>query len=244
MKQNSSRNTTNIGTFIVDELGVITSFSVVLSALFEYSPEEIIGYPISLLFHEFKDSVPITSSNDAIQSAFFNTESGQELIAYKKNDDSLPVWLTTSKLQIGAQHAFVCTVLDLSETKAADKFQAQLYALVESSTDAIMSKTLEGIVTSWNPAAEQMFGYSEEEMIGRPMARLLPDDRIDEETQILNKLRHGEKVDHFETIHRKKNGDLFPVAITISPMRDAKAIFLVLQKLHVTLATVNPLKPN
>jgi len=110
------------------------------------------------------------------------------------------------------------------DREQAGKMQAQLSALVMSSVDAIMSKTVDGIVTSWNPAAERMFGYSEREMIGRPMAVLIPPDRPEEEMQILAKIQSGENVDHFETIRRRKNGELFPISVTISPIRNAAGI--------------------
>jgi PAS domain S-box-containing protein len=106
----------------------------------------------------------------------------------------------------------------------ADKKQAHLSALVISSIDAIMSKTTDGTVTSWNPAAEAMFGYTEQEMIGRPMALLIPPDRREEETRILAKIQNGENIEHFETIRRRKSGELFPISVTISPIRDAAGV--------------------
>jgi len=108
---------------------------------------------------------------------------------------------------------------------------AQIEALVTSSTDAIMSKTPDGIVTTWNPAAERMFGYTEREMRGRPMALLIPPDRADEETHILAKIRNGESVEHFETIRRRKNGELFPISVTISPIKDTAGTIIGASKI-------------
>ncbi|MDP4302823.1 putative bifunctional diguanylate cyclase/phosphodiesterase [Leptothrix discophora] len=98
--------------------------------------------------------------------------------------------------------------------------QAQLAAIVESSDDAIVSKTLDGIVTSWNRGAQRIFGYTAEEMIGQPMTSIFPADRYDEEPQILARIARGEKVEHFETVRRRKDGSLVHVSATISPMRD------------------------
>jgi diguanylate cyclase (GGDEF)-like protein/PAS domain S-box-containing protein len=98
---------------------------------------------------------------------------------------------------------------------------AHYSAIIESSTDAIMSKTLDGIVTSWNPSAESMFGYTAQEMIGKPMALLIPPGHEEEEPQILAKIRNGERIEHFDTIRKKKNGELIPISVTISPIRDA-----------------------
>ena len=109
---------------------------------------------------------------------------------------------------------------DITARKQAEEASLRLAAIVESSDDAIISKSLDGIVTSWNAAAERIFGYRAEEMIGQPILRLLPEDRQDEEHLILERLRRGERVDHFETVRRTKDGRLLDVSITISPLRD------------------------
>lgn len=96
----------------------------------------------------------------------------------------------------------------------------RLAAIVASSDDAIIAKTLDGIVTDWNGGAEKIFGYAAAEMIGQPVALLLPSDLPDEEETILNRIRRGERIDHFETRRRKKDGEIIDVSITISPIRD------------------------
>jgi len=97
---------------------------------------------------------------------------------------------------------------------------AQMAAIVQSSDDAIMGKTLDGVVTSWNSGAERMFGYSAREVLGRPMATIFPPDRLDEEAQIIARLAREESVDHYETVLVRKNGKPINVAVTISPIRD------------------------
>ena len=97
---------------------------------------------------------------------------------------------------------------------------ARLAAIVAGAEDAIVSKTLEGIVTSWNPAAESMFGYTAEEAIGRPITIVIPLDRMHEEREILARLRRGERTEHFETIRVHKSGREIPVSLTVSPVRD------------------------
>ena len=99
---------------------------------------------------------------------------------------------------------------------------ALLAEIVASSDDAIASKTLEGIVTSWNGAAERLFGYAAEEMIGRPIAVLAAPGREDEMPAILARIRRGERVDHLETVRRRKDGGLVEVALTVSPVRDRR----------------------
>jgi PAS domain S-box-containing protein len=95
-----------------------------------------------------------------------------------------------------------------------------LAAIVESSDDAIVSKTLDGTITSWNPAAERLFGYTAEEAVGQPISILAPPGRVNEMAAILERIRRGEKVDHFETIRRRKDGSLVYISLTVSPIRD------------------------
>jgi PAS domain S-box-containing protein len=96
----------------------------------------------------------------------------------------------------------------------------ELAAIIENSEDAIIGKTLTGIVTSWNPGAERLFGYRAEEMIGQSITRIIPDERLEEERDILARLQEGERLDHFETVRRRSNGDLVYVSLTVSPIRD------------------------
>jgi PAS domain S-box-containing protein len=98
---------------------------------------------------------------------------------------------------------------------------AHLAAIVESSTDAIISKDLNSIVTSWNAGAEKIFGYSAAEMIGQPITRIIPPDRQREEDEIIARIKRGERVDHFETVRRCKDGQLIHVSVLISPIKDA-----------------------
>jgi PAS domain S-box-containing protein len=108
----------------------------------------------------------------------------------------------------------------ITQPEGAEEMRARLAAIVESSDDAIISKTLEGIITSWNPAAERIFGYSAAETIGRPLLMLFPADQRDEEAKILTRLKHGDRTDHFETVRIRKDGRRIDVSVTISPLRD------------------------
>ena len=112
-----------------------------------------------------------------------------------------------------------------------DEMQARLASIVATSDDAIVSKNLDGVVQSWNAAAERIFGYTAEEMIGRPILVILPPDRADEEADILAKIRSGERVDHFETIRVRKDGRRIDVSVTISPLRDSTGTIIGASKI-------------
>lgn len=104
--------------------------------------------------------------------------------------------------------------------------EALLASIVESSDDAIVSKTLEGIITSWNRGAERLFGYTAAEAIGRPITILIPEDRLDEEVMILSRLRRGERIEHYETLRRAKDGRILDISVTISPLRDESGVII------------------
>ena len=137
----------------------------------------------------------------------------------------------------GAPLFMVGVTADITARKQAEEASLRLAAIVASSEDAIVSKSLDGVVTSWNTAAERMFGYRAEEMIGQPILRLLPDDRHDEEQKILERLRRGESVDHFETVRRAKDGRLVDVSVTISPLWDARGTVIGASKIARDITT-------
>jgi PAS domain S-box-containing protein len=109
-----------------------------------------------------------------------------------------------------------------SEAADADQLRNHLAAIVASSDDAIISKTLDGIILSWNEGAARMFGYAAEEVIGKSVTILIPLDHLDEEPQILARLRAGERIDHYCTVRRRKDGTLLDISLTVSPIRNAK----------------------
>jgi PAS domain S-box-containing protein len=108
-----------------------------------------------------------------------------------------------------------------TQARAEDHAVAHLAAIVMHAHDAIISKTLDGTVVSWNPTAERMFGYSAAEIIGKSIVAIIPPERLHEEDEILGRLRRGEIIDHFETERVRKDGQRIPISLTISPIRRA-----------------------
>jgi PAS domain S-box-containing protein len=108
---------------------------------------------------------------------------------------------------------------------------AWLAAIVECSADAIISKTLDGIVTSWNASAERIFGYDAQEMVGSSILKIIPDDRQEEEELILGSIRRGQRLEHFETKRRRKDGNLVDISLTVSPIKDESGAIVGVSKI-------------
>ena len=115
---------------------------------------------------------------------------------------------------------FIGTIVDQTEAKLAEEKSAKLAAIVESSDDAIIGKNLDGVITSWNPAAEKLLGYTEKDVIGKHITMLIPEDRLEEEDLILERIRKNKKVEHYVTFRVTKAGLEIPVSISVSPIRD------------------------
>jgi len=121
----------------------------------------------------------------------------------------------------------VNTLVDISERHRAEqrirdsevRFR-QIAAIVESTEDAVVTKDLDGVITSWNQGAQRLFGYSAEEAIGKPVTMLIPMDRQDEEPVILARIRRVERVEHFDTVRQRKDGSAVDISLTISPVRN------------------------
>jgi PAS domain S-box-containing protein len=111
-------------------------------------------------------------------------------------------------------------LIDITERKRAEEVKQRLASIIEFSDDAIISKNLDGVIESWNAGAERVFGYTADEAIGQPVLMLIPPDRRNEEPEILNRIRRGERIDHYETVRRRKDGSLIDISLAVSPIKD------------------------
>jgi PAS domain S-box-containing protein len=149
---------------------------------------------------------------------------GLEAVAERPDGTRVP-FLPFPTPIFNASGVFVGAVnmlVDISERKRAEEATQRLAYIVDSSDDAIISKDLDGIISSWNNAASRLFGYEAAEVIGKPVTILIPQDRRDEELFILQQIRRGERIDHYETVRRRKDGGLIDVSLTVSPVRNAQ----------------------
>lgn len=193
-----------------------------------YSKEEYIGFPISD-FHADQQSI------DSILLKLGNDEKIIDHRATLKcKDGSIKhVLINSSVFRRNGEFVHIrCVTIDISMyLKLAEEKSAKLAAIVESSDDAIVSKNLEGIVASWNHSAERTFGYSATEMIGESILKIIPEDRKNEEQLILDRLKSGERVEHFETKRITKYGSILDVSLTISPVKDLDNNIIGLSKI-------------
>lgn len=203
--------------------GVITSWNRSAQRLFGYTPEEAVGKTVAELL------IPPDRQQEEPE-ILARLRRGERVDHFEtarrcKDGTLIDLSLTISPVKDARGRVIGASKIarDITDRKRGDRAALLLSAIVESSDDAIISKDLNGVVTSWNKSAQRLFGYTAEEAIGRTIAELLiPEDRQSEEPEILGKLARGERVDHFETIRRCKNGSLRHISLTISPVRDAR----------------------
>lgn len=198
--------------------GNIVSWNRAAERLFGYTAAEMIGQSVRLIIPADRQS-----EEDVVLSAVRRGEVVDhfETVRLRKDGTSVPISLTVSPIRaFNGQIVGASTIArDLSRVRRAQRDALRLASIVDSSADAIISKDLNGITTSWNAAAERMFGYTASEMVGQSIRRLIPDDRRQEEDDVLARIRLGQRVEHYETVRRRKDGTLVPVSLTVSPIR-------------------------
>jgi len=210
--------------------GTILSWNCAASRVFGYGSEEIIGRSVLTLVP------PDLQSQDAVVMS--RVRSGErierfETAGVRRNGERFPVSVTLSPIRSCAEEVTAVSVIvrEISVAKRDEENRFRLAAIVESADDAIISKDLNGIIKSWNEAAHMIFGYVANEMIGQPILRLIPEELHYEEDEILSKLRAGQRIDHYETVRRRKNGERIDVSITVSPIKNEAGVVIGASKI-------------
>ena len=205
---------------IVDDRGTVTLVNSQAEALFGYPREELVGQAIELLIPErFQHKHPSHRARYFQQRGVRPMGAELELYGRRKDGSEFPIEVSLSPLETAGGLLVSSAIRDISERKKSELQRASLAALVESSADAIIGKSLEGIVTSWNEGARRLFGYSSEEIIGRPISLIVPAEREPEFVAMLKAVSAGH-VQHFDTVRRRKDGKLVDVSLTLSPVRN------------------------
>jgi PAS domain S-box-containing protein len=216
-----------VGAYTCEPSGLLTYFNKYAVQIWGREPK--LNDPIDRFCGSFKlysaDGEPIPHDKCWMALALKNAKPyvGEEILIERPDGQRInvlahanPIWDEAGRLA-GAVNVLV----DISDRKRADEAQALLAAIVESSDDAIVSKTLSGRILSWNAGAQRLFGYTALEAVGSPITMIIPHDRLDEEKEIIRRLKQGERIEHFETVRVTKDGRHMNISLTISPVRDS-----------------------
>lgn len=204
-----------------DLKGIITSWNKGAERIFKYSEEEIIGKSIKMLIPKsrWKEEELILDS-----IARGNRVEHFETVRIDKFGNEVPLSLTVSPVKdlngivIGASKVG----RDITDKLKVEEKHSILSAIVESSEDAIISKDLSGTIMSWNNGAEKIFGYTENEVLGKSITILIPKNRLQEEKMIIDNIKQGKKIDHFDTVRLTKDGEKIYISLTVSPVKDSR----------------------
>jgi PAS domain S-box-containing protein len=204
---------------IVDGAGEIVLVNAQTERIFGYPREELLGQRVELLVPE-----RLREHHGAHRDGYSENPHtrpmgvGVDLYGQRRDGSEFPVEISISPLQTGRGALVSSVIRDMTERKRVERAVSHFAAVVESSHDAIIGRDLNGIVTSWNPAAERLYGYTEAEMLGRSTALLLSPEHADDLDATMRRIRDGEAVEDFEAIRIRKNGDEVYVSLSVSPI--------------------------
>ena len=210
--------------------GIVQSWNPAAETLFGYTSREMVGQSIRKIIpadRQSEEDEVLAKIRAGIGVDHFETR------RQRKNGELVDISLTVSPVRDAAGRVIGASKIarEIGGQKRAEAAALHLAALVRSSDDAIVSKDVNGIVLSWNPAAERLFGYTAKEMIGESIIKIVPLDRHDEETYVLSRIRAGLSVEHFETVRQRKDGGLVDISLTVSPIRDASGLIIGASKI-------------
>ena len=214
----------------VDLHGVITSWNRAAERLYGYGASEAIGQSNRITipsdrYAEEDDVIRRVRGGEGIQHL--------ETVRVRKDGSQIEVAITASAIHADSGIVIGVSKIarDISKRKDAERNGSRLAAIVESSDDAIIGKDLNGVIMTWNPGAERMFGYTAAEAVGQSIHLIIPPSHEDEEDTILARIRRGESVQHFETIRCRKDGSCLPISVTVSPIRDQEGVIIGASKI-------------
>jgi PAS domain S-box-containing protein len=217
--------------YMLDAEGRVVSWNSGAARINGYQAEEIIGKHVSCFYTaiDLERNRPAAALHEAATTGKFEEQG----VRVRKDGSNFwaDVVITPLHDANGDLTGYSKVVRDITARKQAEEVRELLAAIVDFSDDAIISKTLDGTIAAWNRGAENVFGYSAAEIVGKPIQLLLPPDRAHEESDILARITRGESVDHFETVRVRKDGTNIDVSVTISPIRDSDGVIVGASKI-------------
>jgi PAS domain S-box-containing protein len=213
-----------------DAEGRVTFMNGVAESLTAWTQSDAMGRPLSEIFQIVDERTRQPGPNPALRALREGTVVGlaNHTILIARDGTERPIDDSAAPIRDDAGTAVgaVLVFRDVTERRIAEEAQARLAAIVESSQDAIISKTLDGVIRTWNTGAERLFDYTPGEAIGQPITMIIPPDRRDEEYEILARISRGERIEHFETIRVSKLGRKINISLTVSPIRDSDGLIV------------------
>lgn len=219
------------GVLVINDLGLIKVFNSACEHMFQYRREEVLGHGLAvLLASPFREEYEQRLRHFQLTGDASTAGTGRELTGRRKDGSEFSIFMSMGEGAHEGKRVFVAVIQDLTDLQLERAIHAEqrafLAAIVESANDAIISKTLDGRITTWNNAAEKIFGYSAQEMIGTSVTRLFPEELVGEELQILEKIRMGIAIEHNETVRIRKDGTPIDVSVTVSPICDSRGMVI------------------
>jgi PAS domain S-box-containing protein len=210
----------------VDEEQRVVLFNNTAERVFRCSAAEALGQPIARFIPQRFQGAHAGHIRTFGDTGVTNRIMGPRgvLWAVRADGEEFQIEASISQVVTGGKKLFTVILRDVTDRMLATEARERLAAIVDSSDDAIISKTLKGVITAWNHGAEKIFGYSASEAVGQPMAMLIPPERANEEPEILTRIARGVSVEHFETVRMRKDGQRIDVSVTISPIRDNNGV--------------------
>jgi PAS domain S-box-containing protein len=209
-----------------DALGRVTYINGVAEALTGWTQAEAMGRPLPDIFHIVNEHTRQPVENPALRALAEGVVVGlaNHTVLISRDGSERPIDDSAAPMlmESGAAAGVVLVFRDVTTRHRNEEVRARLAAIVESSQDAIISKTLDGVIQTWNAGAERIFGYTAEETVGRSITLLIPPERLNEEVEIQARLARGERIEHYETVRMAKDGRRLDISLTVSPLRDAE----------------------
>jgi PAS domain S-box-containing protein len=210
------------GIVVIDATGAIVLVNAQTESLFGYARDEILGGSIEVLVPESsRGRHPGHRVEYFADPRARGMGSTRDLHGRRKDGTEFPVEISLSPIETEHGVFVSSSIRDVTERRRMEEARFRLAAIVDSSDDAIIGKSLDGLITSWNHGAERIFGYSAAEVTGKPVSLLIPPGVDDNQREILARMRKGERIDHYDTVRRRKDGSLLDVSVTVSPVRDS-----------------------